>query len=200
MLRKLFSLSAVLIFAFSILFLSLEKASFGARPGLAAATLKFSVAPSEETTLSATPTPKEEYFLPYPGILPDNLLYKLKMVRDRVLLWLTREPVSRTNLLLHYADKRVGAGKALIEGGQAALGITTLTKGEKYLEKALREVQTIKEKGGESAALAEKIKNASAGHQQILTDLKPKVNSEGNVVLDELLGFLQTLQDKAQEL
>ena len=101
---------------------------------------------------------------------------------------------------MHYADKRIGAGKALIEGNQAALGVATLTKGEKYLERAMVQVQKTKEKGRDISPLVEKMQKACLGHQQILTDLREKTNGEGKAVLDELLGFLEILQDKAKEL
>mgnify|MGYP006910750959 CR=1 FL=1 len=71
-----------------------------------------------------------DYYLPYPGILPDNPLYWIKMIRDKVLLYLTREPRTRFDRLLVYADKRLGAAKILIEGRKIQLGVTTATKGE----------------------------------------------------------------------
>ncbi len=76
-------------------------------------------------------TPKVDYFLAYPGMLPDHPLYFLKMARDRVWLWLTPDPLKKAELLLLFADKRLGAGKALIEGNKIKLGVTTVTKAEK---------------------------------------------------------------------
>lgn len=196
MLKKLCSLSAVFIFALSILFLSIEKTSIGAQPSLAAANLKFTV--SEEATPSAES--KVNYYLPYPGILPDSPLYKLKMVRDRIWLWLTPEPIGKAEKLLLYADKRVGAGKALIEGGQVPLGISTILKGEKYLERAILETEKAQKQGLKVNGLIEKVEKASLGHEEILSSLKQKVNSEGQESLGNILSFLKTLQSKASDL
>lgn len=168
----------------------------GAHHSLAAASLKFTV--SGEATPSAEP--KVDYYLPYPGILPDNPLYKIKMIRDRVWLWLTPEPVGRTEKLLLYADKRVGAGKALIEGGQVPLGISTILKGEKYLERAILEAEKAQRQGVEIRDLAERLEKATLGHAEILTNLKQKVNPEGQEPVDNILIFLKSLHAKAASL
>jgi hypothetical protein len=196
MIKKLCSLSAVFVFALAILFLSIEKTSIGAQPSLAAASLRFTV--SEEATPSAEP--KVNYYLPYPGILPDSPLYKIKMVRDRVWLWLTPEPVNKAEKLLLYADKRVGAGKTLIEGGQVPLGISTILKGEKYLERAILETEKAQKQGLEVKSLVEKLEKACLGHEEILLSLKQKVNSEGQESLGNMLTFLKTLQNKTSGL
>ena len=193
MIKKLCSLSAVFVFALSILFLSLEKSSVWVQPSLATASLSFTV--TEQTASSVDS--EINYYLPYPGILPDSPLYKIKMVRDRIWLWLTPEPVSRTEKLLLYSDKRVAAGKALIEGGQVSLGISTLLKGEKYLERALLETEKAKNKGLASKDLTENIHNACLGHKEILNVLKQKLNPEGQEPLGDLLSFLETLENKA---
>lgn len=182
----------ILFFAFGILFLSLGQAGFGVRSGLAAASLKFSVSPA--------PTPKLEYFFPYPGILPDSPLYNLKMVRDKLWLWLTTDSLSRTNLLLLYADKRLGAGKALIEGNKTALGVTTLTKAEKYLEKAIVEAKRMKGKRTDTGQVSEKLGKAVLAHREILTTLKEKLNSEGQIAVEDLIEFSEILRQEADKL
>ncbi len=76
------------------------------------------------------------YLLPYPGVLPNHPFYWTKMVRDRVQLITTSDPTQKMRLLLLFADKRLAAGQLLIATGDEALGISTLTKAEKYLLQA----------------------------------------------------------------
>src|SRR3989304_3402352 len=83
------------------------------------------------------PVRAADYYLPYPGILPDHPLYWLKMVRDRVQLVVTTNNLGKAERLLQYADKRLGAAWALIDGNKKPLGMTTLTKAEKYLGQAV---------------------------------------------------------------
>jgi hypothetical protein len=107
-----------------------------------------------------------DYPLPYPGILPDHPLYWLKMLRDRVNLSLTRNNLSRFDLQLLYADKRLASGLALITKGQDQLGVTTITKGEKYLVEAWEELESQDEKVPEVFRRREILSQAVAKHQQ----------------------------------
>lgn len=202
MYKKVILFLGVFIFGLGIFYISVRSVTIKAHPSFAAATLKFSVSPipTVATEATAAAQPKVEYVLAYPGILPDNPLYKLKMIRDRLWLWLTTNTVKRAGLLLLYADKRVGAGKVLIEGNQVPLGISTLVKGEKYLEQAIWEAEKAKAKEIKIDDLAKKLSRASLRHIEIVTELKGKVNDEGKNLLNDLYARLIELQKKASEL
>lgn len=150
--------------------------------------------PSPEATVS--PEPKVDYYLPYPGILPDSFLYPLKMVRDRIWLWLTVEPVRKSEVLLLFADKRLKAGEALIEGGKEELGLETISKGEKYLEQAIIQAEKAKEAGKETAALYEKLAQATLKHQEVLGNLILKVPEQTQTIIQEVLKYSQQGYEK----
>ena len=163
--------------------------------------LSAKVLPAKTTTMptptpTITPQPKVDYFLQYPGILPDNFLYPLKMFRDRILLWLTTDPVKRAEKLLLFADKRLGAGRALIEGGKTQLGIDTLTKGEKYLEQAIAQAEKAKQVGKETTGLYEKLAKASLKHQEVLGEMVLKVPGEAQAVINEVMKYPQAGYEK----
>jgi hypothetical protein len=197
MLKKFVPLTAVLIFALSILLVSIRRTTVAAPPSLAAASLKFSVSPLPSPQATVSSPAKVDYFLVYPGILPDSPLYKVKMVRDQVWVWLTTGAIERANLFLLYADKRLGAGKALIEGNKAGLGISTILKGEKYLEKAIAETQKAKKEGKDINVLGGKLRTALLKHEEVLLTLKERASGEGQAAFDDLLKFVRTLREKA---
>lgn len=88
---------------------------------------------------SPTPSPKPEivYALPYPGgILPDNWLWYLKAGRDRAQYVITTDKLKKADLALLFADKRLGASLTLLKNKKPDMGVSVLTKGEKYLEMA----------------------------------------------------------------
>jgi hypothetical protein len=143
--------------------------------------------------------PEVDYHLVYPGILPDHVLYPLKMLRDRIWLWLTFDPVARSERLLLFADKRLGAAKALIEGGKAELGISTLTKGEKYLEQAIEQAEKAKGAGKETAALYEKLAKATLKHQQLLGEMVLRVPEQGQSTVRETMRYSQEGYEKVRE-
>lgn len=200
MIKKIVPLALVLILALIVLFVSIRATTANARQSLAAASLKFTVQPMPSPEATVSSSPKLNYFLAYPGILPDSPLYKLKMVRDRIWEWLTTGRLEKANLFLLYADKRLGAGKALIDGNKVSLGFTTLLKGEKYLERAIDETEKAKKEGREVETLAEKLKNASLKHEEILLELKEKLTADGKTTIDDLLKFVKTLQEKAAKI
>jgi hypothetical protein len=127
-----------------------------------------------------------DYYLSYPGILPDHPLYWLKMVRDRVQLWLTTKPLVKAERLLLYADKRLGAGWALVDGNKVDLGVTTLTKGEKYLERVMIAAESLGE-GGEEMRFKEKLNKARMKHEEVLLLLEEKLGDEYKEVMEQIL-------------
>ena len=127
-----------------------------------------------------------DYYLPYPGILPDHPFYWLKMIRDRVQLWLTSQPLAKAEKLLMYADKRLGAGWALIEGNKKELGVTTLTKGEKYLERVRAQAGKLGE-GGDEIRFKERLEKATKKHSQVLELLLEKTDEGQKEVIKQML-------------
>jgi hypothetical protein len=153
------------------------------------------------TTPINLPTPASvDYFLAYPGVLPDNFLYPLKMVRDRIWLFLTTDPLQKAQTLLLFADKRLGAGKALIEKGKEDLGITTLSKAEKYLERALLQAKIAKEKGKDTDAFFDALEKASKKHYEVLVEIQGKLSEEGKKALEEMIKYPQRTYKEAHEL
>ena len=122
------------------------------------------------------------YYLPYPGILPDHPLYWVKMSRDRLQLLLIADKELKAEKMLLFADKRLGAGWALVEGQKADLGVTTLTKAEKYLEQASQLA--------EAASLKDKLNKARLKHQEILNLLAEKTGGRNQEIIKELIGKL----------
>lgn len=190
MLKKILITAAILFFAFSVLFLSVFKATARALTPQKTS-VKFTISPT--ATPSPTIKPEIVYYLAYPGILPDHFLYPLKMARDRIRLWLTTDPVKKAEVMLLYADKRLGAAKALIEGNKFSLGITTLEKGEKYLEQAVGELEKAKENGVEIGKEVEKFKTAVLKHEEVILNIGSSLSPENKAVVNKHLTYPQNI-------
>lgn len=65
-------------------------------------------------------------------ILPDNILYPLLMIRDRVVLDNT-QPSEQVALKLAYAEERYATSQALLKNEDVQLAISTVTKYQKYV-------------------------------------------------------------------
>lgn len=126
----------------------------------------------------ASPTPVIEYSLPYPGILPDHPLYFIKALRDKILLFFTRDPVRRVNINLIISDKRIAMGKVLWEKGNTDLSLTTFTKAEKYLLTAAVDLGKLKKQNNLPPGLADKVELAAKKHEEIITGFMTTVTDE----------------------
>ncbi len=195
--KNILTVFLTLIFAFGILTTSVLRAS------AQTSSQNYQIAPVEEQTTEEELIDQQEevdYFLPYPGLLPDHFLYPLKMIRDRIWLWLTINPLKKADLLLLFADKRLGAGKALIEGNKIELGITTLTKAEKYLERAASQERIANQENKETEDFVGKLLMASLKHKEVLTGLREKLIGSDLSVIDQTLEMSRRVREQVQML
>ncbi len=120
-----------------------------------------------------------DYPLPYAGkINPDNTLWYAKVVRDKVWYIFTFNKEKKLELNLIFANKRLKSSVYLFENNKPDLGLSTLTKAEKYLELAVP-------KNADDAFYLKKVATASLKHREVIEnkilslspeDIAPQVN------------------------
>jgi hypothetical protein len=149
---------------------------------------------SQSAGFVPTPTPPITYTLPFPGILPDNPLYPLKMLRDRIVLFLIADPVKRARFNLLQADKRLQAGLYLYrhDKKKAALALSTMEKGANYFGQALSQTRDLKRTKVDITDLTNTLENAARKHEQILTQFIPTLPHDKQA---EGRTLLKTMQD-----
>lgn len=151
--------------------------------------------PSSEA--SPTPAPSIEYFLPYPGILPDHPLYPIKALRDKILSILISDSVKRVEFSLLIADKRLNMGIFLSEKGKEELAETTVSKGEKYLNTAVDQFSLLKNKENGPDALLDKLKKSSIKHEEVIKSLKKKAAQAQQDGYESSLNIAKQSREKA---
>lgn len=113
-----------------------------------------------------------DYHLPYPGsIRPDNPLWSLKAIRDRVWVLVTPKAERRAELDLLFANKRIISASSLFQDQKPELGLTVLTKAEKYLESAFYEEETARRAGVKTNFFLQSLNLASLKHREIIKDI-----------------------------
>jgi len=127
----------------------------------------------ETTEIQSLPVvQKSEYTLPYPGMLPDHPLYFLKRLRDTILEKLISDPIRKTEFYILQSDKRLQMGVMLMNVGKGSLGESTISKAEKYMEQAVSGISLYKKSGGIIPPyIIEQLENATAKHQEVISDL-----------------------------
>ena len=155
-------LSLVLILLFT--FLSFNLAFAQEKLSIKEATMSSRV---QETNKSV------EYELPYPGILPDNPLYFLKVARDRIVGLLISDPLKKAEFDLLQADKRLNTGVYLFkkDKNKQALAFSTISKGENYFEEAIAKVKEAKQQKMETNDVLRRLWDSSRKHEEVLKSL-----------------------------
>lgn len=153
-------------FAFLILIVSFLRCS--------AVSFSASTSPSPTPLTNSNKEDKIEinYFLPYPGkILPDSPFWYAKALRDKIWFLVTSNPTRKAELFLLFADKRLSSSKILFEKDKPVVALSTLTKAEKYLEKALLLEKKNRGKGVDTKDFLQHLANASLKHRQVIEEI-----------------------------
>lgn len=118
---------------------------------------------------TATTSPTIQYELAYPGILPDNPLYSLKTLRDRVVSILISDPSKRTEFYLLNSDKRMSAGLMLLDKKNYTLAITTISKSNNYMNDAVQQFQKLA-KNKRDVGLHGRLHTSIRKHHELVTN------------------------------
>ena len=144
-------------------------------------------------SLVKTPQEKISYNLPYPGLLPDSPLYFVKITRDRITDFLTRDNLKKAELYLLYSDKRAAMSLVLARKGKSQLAIDTFAKGEKYSLKIPDLLKSAKKQGGQATSnFSQTLKLSNAKHKELIDELI-KILPQG---LDQSLAQLSELNQQ----
>lgn len=130
---------------------------------------------------SMTKPQRINYELPYPGMLPDNPLYILKVIRDGVVKFLINDSLKKAQFSLLVAEKRMYAGKLLVDKGEDELAVTTISKSNNYLDDALVAIKAVKKQNPKSPdpkLFLQQFKSATLKHLEIAGDLKPSIDKK----------------------
>lgn len=124
-----------------------------------------------------TPTPSPmfvKYDLAYPGILPDNPLYKLKVLRDKISLGLISQPQKKVDFYLLQADKGILATAMLVDKKKIDLAKETSLKAEHNFTLLANQLNALDKKPDN--AFFKKLENAALKHQEVLNSLVKRVS------------------------
>lgn len=122
-----------------------------------------------------------DYELPYPGMLPDHPLYILKVIRDGIVKILINDSMKRARFSLLSAEKRMYAGKMLVEKNKDALAVETIGKGNNYLNEALEAIEGVKKQTPKHTDIRPfllQFKAATEKHLEIAKDISPSIDSD----------------------
>lgn len=149
---------------------------------------------------SPTPVRQVEYELPYPGLLPDNPLYVFKTARDRIIGMLISDPSKKASFDLLQAEKRFQAGLMLYQQDEKKqdLAVTTLSKGQNYLDEAITTAAEAKRQKKEIGDFPNKVRNSIRKQQELLRDVArthPSIRQDTAGLLENLDKSLEKVDE-----
>lgn len=125
------------------------------------------------------PVPTVNYQLPDPGILPDNSIYILKTIRDKISIFIIGNPLKRAEFNLIKADTRISAALFLSEQEKnASLTEETALKAEDYFEQALNSALETKAQGIDVDDFVKRLATANKKHQEVIEIIEKNIHKK----------------------
>lgn len=138
-----------------------------------------------------------EYTLPFAGVLPDNPLYSLKIVRDNFWLFFTRDNIKKAEVLLLFSDRKTAATQMLFEKGKWDMGIDTMREAEQNFERMVDMIVLSKNQGvSPDEALVLKMKLSNTKHRQVIEQLLIAAPQGSRKALEDIMKLNSSLSEK----
>ncbi|GIW63408.1 MAG: hypothetical protein KatS3mg091_210 [Patescibacteria group bacterium] len=138
------------------------------------------------------------YQLPYPGVLPDNPVYFLKQIRDKISLFFTAKGQPKAEKLLLYSDKKISMAKELMKRGKVKLSLKTAISAEEEFAKLLTEIN---ENNLTDPEFTSKVKLSNEKHQEVIMQLIADSQlSENNELVSKILNLIKTNSTEATKI
>ncbi len=132
----------------------------------------FAVSSPSPTPVTSAKVTKIDYQFPYPGkVMPDNILWNLKAGRDKLWYLITFNHSKKADIALLFSDKRLLLSKSLFQNKKPDIALSTLTKGEKYLEIAETEEGLARAKGEDTSIFLTKLATSSLKHREMIEEM-----------------------------
>lgn len=191
MIKKYLFGAGVIAFAFAILSVSILESS--------SITYNFGGIPPASAVLG-TATTNINYQFPDAGtVLPDNPLWGLKALRDKIWYSITPSPLKKAELALLFSDKRLVSAQILFENKKPNIAISTLTKGEKYLEAAMMDAQIAKSQGYDTSAFLNTLALASLKHREVVENLMALIPEDGKPLVIKTEDYSKNTYKEARD-
>lgn len=145
-----------------------------------------------------TPTPMfVKYDLAFPGMLPDNPLYKLKVLRDKIIAASIFNPLKKIEFYVLQADKGILAAAILIDKNKIDLAQKTALKAENNFTLIAPQLYMLAEKPNKD--FFKRLETASLKHQEVLRSIIKRVPNDKQTTFMQVVGFSERNLDTIEE-
>jgi len=118
---------------------------------------------------------QSSYVLPYPSFMPGNPLYRVNLVKEKILKYWYFGNFGQFDYNLKQSDKYLIEAKTLFEYRQFLLGYKALKKSDVYFKYLLSNLNAAKREDKNIDIKRKILKEAALKHIEILSDLKKEI-------------------------
>lgn len=154
------------------------------------ASMAFAQTPPINPSLTSIPPTPVKYTLAYPGMLPDNPLYKLKVLRDKISIKLMSDPQKKIDFYLLQTDKQMAMVPLLVDIKKTDLAKITALKAENNFTELTFAYKAYGFTPDEKMMI--KLKSAALKHQEVLKNIIAKVDSNDKQTFQQVINFSKT--------
>jgi len=144
--------------------------------------------------LAPTPAPQTaseiniNYNLPATGYIgPESPFWALEVMRDKLWLAVTRNPIKKAEILLLLSDKRLSSAMELAEKGKYNEATPVVIKSEMYLIQSLDQLEKASGEGYEVLGFAGHLSLASLKHREILEEFLTQAPEDAKPIIIKTL-------------
>lgn len=154
----------------------------------------------EDEKVTAVPM-RVEYDLAFPGMLPDSPLYKLKVLRDKIIAASIFNPSKKIDFYVLQTDKGILAAAMLIDKNKIDLAQETALKAENNFTLISTQLYILPKKPNKD--FFKRLETAGLKHQEVLRSIIARVPQDKQKIFETVIEFsqrnLQTIEEYRTE-
>lgn len=141
--------------------------------------------------------PTVEYQLPSAGrVNPSHPLWPLEVLRDKLWLALTSNPLKKAQINLLLADKRLSSALLLFPNNPSQ-AVSTSAKAELYLLEAFDYTVKAKQQGMDVNEILDRLSRSSLKHRAVLETIRAQAPEDAQPIISEIIDTPKSVYEKS---
>lgn len=143
------------------------------------------------------------YNLPASGVNADSQTYFFDNLLERVKLVMTRDPDSKLQKIVEFSEEKINEMKDLGDRDKSVFLEKVFEQNGNYVAEAIKQIEKIKEKGGDTAEWEKKISEQILEQKEVLTVARGAAPVEAKTIIENGISAAEklsnTIIEKASE-
>lgn len=139
------------------------------------------------------------YNLPPSGVNADNGTYFFDNLFERIKLAMLREPDSKLQKIMEFSQEKINEMKDLEDKNKSVLLEKVYQQNNYYASEAIKQIEKIKEKGGNAAEWEKKISEQILAQKEVLTAAQNAAPVEAKTIIEKGIAIAEQISNSIIE-